>query len=168
MMVPASTRRSASAVCQERSEFGVGAGAALEHLGEVGGALVQSHDIASVEGERPSGVGLVEGLGEPGALGQGDPLVAGDGEVAELFDDGPLVANRRKDGGFGHAGTFGDLLDGGGDIALVDEQGPGRVQDGLAGLGGALLATRARRSGGWGVRWSICPILPLDYSIDHW
>jgi hypothetical protein len=63
----------------ELSEFGVGAGAASEHLGEVGGALVQSHDVAGVESERLSGVGLVEGLGEPGALGQGDRLVvAGD------------------------------------------------------------------------------------------
>jgi hypothetical protein len=83
----------------ELSEFLVGASAASEHLGEVGGALVQSHDIPSVESERPSGVGLVEGLLEPWALGQGDRLVvAGDGQVAELLDDGPLVANRREDG----------------------------------------------------------------------
>ena len=55
-----------------------------------------------------------------------------------------LLPTDAKTSGFGHAGPFGDLLDGGGDVALVDEQGPGRGKDGLAGLGGGLLGDAAK------------------------
>ena len=121
------------AAVPERGDLGIGRGGAAHHLVDGCPSLEDRTPLAGQHPEPPTGIGLVAHLLHPGSLEDRRRLdAAGDGDVDELGEERALGAEDGVDRFGRHVGALGDRVDGGRDVAPLDEQRPGRLEDGVA------------------------------------
>ncbi len=107
----------------ERSGFGVSVGGGADGFVERRDARLGLGGDGGVAGEQTVGVGVGEDASAPFLLAErGVWLVAADGDLVRPDQQGGLAADGVEDGGATDARAICDVVDRGGDVAVLDEE----------------------------------------------